>query len=186
MQIFIKNMVCDRCIAAVQSIFDDLTIPVEHIHLGSAETAADLDESELTALQQQLATQGFGLLKTNAEKLTEQIKNEIILLIAGLDIPEDFVLSEFLAAQFHKHYTVISKTFSQQENMTLEQYFIHQKIEKVKELLIYNELTLTEISNRLGYRSVQHLSSQFRNITGYSPTAFKSKDLPQRIPLDKI
>ena len=70
--------------------------------------------------------------------------------------------------------------------MTLEQYFIHQKIEKVKELLIYNELTLTEISNRLGYRSVQHLSSQFRNITGYSPTAFKSKDLPLRIPLDKI
>ncbi len=186
MRIFIKNMVCDRCIAAVQDIFALLDIKLESLQLGSVQTLAELSEAELTALDERLQKRGFILLQTNAEKLTEQVKNEIILLVSGLDIADNFVLSEFLSSRFHKHYTVISKTFSQQENITLEQYFIHQKVEKVKELLMYNELTLTEISHKLGYKSVQHLSSQFRNITGCSPTVFKTQNSSERISLDKI
>lgn len=186
MQIFIKNMVCDRCIAAVRNIFGDLDIKVETVQLGMVETSEELGHSDLYRLGQQLETNGFELLRTQAEILTGQVKNEIVLLVAGLDIAEDFVLSEFLSARLHKHYTAISKTFSHQENITLEQYYIHQKMEKVKELLLYGELTLTEIAGKLGYKSVQHLSSQFRNITGYSPTNFKVQNRSTRIPLDKI
>lgn len=186
MQIYIKNMVCDRCIAAVRNILDLLDVKLEKVQLGVVETVNELSHQDLDRLEQGLKTQGFGLLRSQAEILTGQVKNEIVLLIAGLDIAEDFLLSGFLSARFHKHYTAISKTFSQQENTTLEQYFIHQKVEKVKELLLYGELTLTEISGKLGYKSVQHLSSQFRNITGSSPTDFKSQNRAGRIPLDKI
>ncbi len=186
MQIYIKNMVCDRCNAAVRNIFVDLDVKLENVQLGMVETFDELSHLDLDRLEQELKTHGFGLLKTQAEILTGKVKNEIVLLVAGLDISEDFVLSEFLSARFHKHYTAISKTFSQQENTTLEQYFIHQKVEKVKELLLYGELTLTEIAGKLGYKSVQHLSSQFRNITGSSPTNFKVLNRSSRIPLDKI
>ncbi len=122
----------------------------------------------------------------SAHQLAEKIKNLIIVKISELDIDENFLLSEFLSSKLHKDYSSLSKTFSQNENITLEQFFILQKIEKVKELLLYNEFNLTEIAGKLGYKSVQHLSSQFRNTTGFTPTEFKKLKEHNRKSLDNL
>lgn len=179
-------MVCNRCITAVEKVFNDLKIEFFSIDLGEVETKNILDKEEIKKLNDHLQKIGFQILEDSSKKLIEKIKNFIILKINELDVSEDFVLSKFLSEKLHKDYSTISKTFSQNENVTLEQYFILQKIEKVKELLLYDEFSLTEISQKLGYKSVQHLSSQFKNCTDFTPSEFKKLKQKNRISLDKI
>ena len=179
-------MVCDRCSAAVNTLFKDLKIPISALELGEVETVNVLSPSELSMLNLHLQKQGFELLEDAVKTQIEQIKKVIILKINKLDIDEDFILSRFISNEFSKDYSLLSKTFSLNENVTLEQYFILQKIEKAKELLLYNEFTLTEISQKMGYKSVQHLSAQFKNTTGFSPTSFKKLKSKNRISLDQI
>lgn len=186
MKIFIKNMVCNRCISAVSKIFEDAGIDVAQISLGEVELKSEISQEVLKNIEENLINTGFERIKDSSQQLIEKIKNLIIEKISSLDIAENFVLSEFLSANLHKDYSLISKAFSQNENVTLEQFFILQKIEKVKELLLYNEFTLTEISAILGYKSVQHLSTQFRNSTGFSPTEFKKLKTNNRKALDLI
>ena len=186
MKLYIKNMVCNRCIIAVERVFKDLSLEITAVALGEVETAEDLNSTELRKLDESLRESGFEILEDSAQQLIEKVKNEIILLVDGLDIPEDFILSKFISEKLHRDYSAVSKLFSQNENVTLEHYFILQKIEKVKELLLYDEFSLTEISGKLGYKSVQHLSSQFRNSTGFTPSGFKKLKVKNRIPLDKI
>ncbi|WP_345988806.1 AraC family transcriptional regulator [Chryseobacterium sp. Chry.R1] len=186
MKIFIKNMVCGRCISAVSSIFNDFGIGIQSIQLGEVETESDILDHDMRSIETELEKTGFERIKDSSHQLVEKIKNLIITKISELDIDEDFLLSEFLASKIHKDYSSLSKTFSQNENITLEQFFILQKIEKVKELLLYNEFTLTEIAGKLGYKSVQHLSSQFRNSTGFTPTEFKKLKVHNRKPLDSF
>lgn len=186
MKIFIKNMVCGRCIAAVSNIFNEMDIEVNSINLGEVETTSEISEERLQMLEKLLIETGFERIKDSSRQLIERIKNLIIKIISEEDIDENFILSEFLSNTLHKDYSSLSKTFSQNENITLEQFFILQKIEKVKELLLYNEFTLTEIAGTLGYKSVQHLSSQFRNSTGFTPTEFKKLKVHNRKPLDQI
>ncbi|MCJ8154309.1 AraC family transcriptional regulator [Chryseobacterium sp. SSA4.19] len=186
MKIFIKNMVCGRCISAVSTIFTEAGIKMTSVYLGVVETESEINGTMMQAIDENLLQTGFERIKDNARQLVEKIKNLIITEISELDIQEDFLLSEFLRSSLHKDYSSLSKTFSQNEAVTLEQFFILQKIEKVKELLLYNEFTLTEIAGKLGYKSVQHLSSQFRNIMGFTPTEFKKLKTHQRKPLDHI
>lgn len=186
MIILIKNMVCDRCISAVQKIFDDYNINVLYISLGEVTTQIALSENELQILENRLLNSGFERIKDPTFQLIDKIKGLIIQKISDLDISENFLLSEFLSLELNKDYSSLSKIFSVNENLRLEQFFIMQKIEKVKELLSYNELQLTEIAGKLGYKSVQHLSTQFRNSTGYSPTEFKNLKNSIRRPLDKV
>lgn len=186
MKLFIKNMVCSRCITAVEQVFNDLKVEITSIDLGEVETVNDFGSAEIRNLDDRLKAIGFQILEDSSKKLIEKVKKSVILKIDSLDIPEDFLLSKFLSEKLHKDYSAVSKVFSQNESVTLEQYFILQKIEKAKELLLYDEFSLTEISIKLGYRSVQHLSSQFRNTTGFSPSEFKKLKQKNRIPLDKI
>ena len=179
-------MVCGRCISAVEGIFTEMNIPLKSIALGEAETQQDISGDDLEKLEELLLKTGFERIKDSLHQLIEKIKNLIIVKISELDIDENFLLSEFFISKLHKDYSVLSKTFSHNENITLEQFFILQKIEKVKELLLYNEFTLIEISGKLGYKSVQHLSSQFRNSTGFTPTEFKKLKVHNRKPLDQI
>lgn len=186
MKIFIKNMVCSRCISAVETIFTNANVKTSSIILGEVETESDVSATIMQSIEEKLLETGFERIMDSAHQLAEKIKNLIIVKISELDIDEDFLLSEFLSAKLHKDYSALSKTFSQNENITLEQFFILQKIEKVKELLLYNEFNLTEIAGKLGYKSVQHLSSQFRNITGFTPTEFKKLKDHHRKSLDSL
>jgi AraC-like DNA-binding protein len=186
MRIFIKNMVCGRCISAVSAIFEEAGIQLKSIHLGEVETETEMNGETMLSIEKSLLDTGFERIKDAAHQLVDKIKSLIITEISELDIHEGFLLSEFLSSALHKEYSSLSKTFSQNETVTLEQFFILQKIEKVKELLLYNEFTLTEIAGKLGYKSVQHLSSQFRNVTGFTPTEFKKLKVHHRKPLDHI
>ncbi|MBB4805359.1 AraC-like DNA-binding protein [Chryseobacterium defluvii] len=186
MKIFIKNMVCGRCISAVKSIFNEADISVRSINLGEVETISEISDQDLHIVEKRLEETGFERIKDSAHRLVEKIKSLIIIKIGELDIDENFLLSEFLSSELHKDYSSVSKVFSQNENITLEQFFILQKIEKVKELLLYDEFTLTEIAGKLGYKSVQHLSTQFRNSTGFTPTEFKKLKIHNRKPLDSL
>ena len=186
MKIFIKNMVCNRCIAAVENIFNSAGIKTLSVILGEAETESEIPADKMLAIEKDLLETGFERIMDSAHQLIEKIKNLIIVKVSELDIDEDFLLSEFLSSQLYKDYSSLSKTFSQNENITLEQFFILQKIEKVKELLLYNEFNLTEIAGKLGYKSVQHLSSQFRNVTGFTPTEFKKLKEHNRKSLDNL
>ena len=184
MKIFIKNMVCHRCKMAVEEVFKNLKIEISSVELGEVETKNDLSNSELKNLSENLENIGFEILEDHVRKQIEKIKTVIIQKISQLDISENFILSEFLVDEFHKDYSSISKNFSQNENVTLEQYFILQKIEKTKELLFYNEFNLTEIAGKLGYKSVQHLSSQFKTSTGFTPSEFKKMKNKNRKSID--
>jgi len=179
-------MVCNRCISAVEKIFSEAGITVNSVALGEVETNSDVSAEKMLAIEKSLLETGFERIKDSTHQLIDKIKNMIIIKIGELDIDENFLLSEFLSSKIPKDYSALSKTFSQNENITLEQFFILHKIEKAKELLLYNELTLTEIAGKLGYKSVQHLSSQFRNTTGFTPTEFKKLKDHQRKTLDSF
>lgn len=179
-------MVCNRCISAVENVFNTLSIETATIELGKIVTLKDLKKTELINLEESLQKIGFYILEDSSKRQIEEIKKIIILKINDLDIEEDFVLSKFISSQLAKDYSLLSKNFSLHENVTLEHYFILQKIEKAKELLLYNEFSLTEISHKLGYKSVQYLSSQFKNTTGFTPSIFKKLKSNQRISIDLI
>ncbi|NAW51020.1 helix-turn-helix domain-containing protein [Elizabethkingia argentiflava] len=186
MELYIKNMVCPRCISSIENIFKNLDIALENLELGTAITRASLTQEQLRELELALKEQGFEILKDYPLQLIEKIKTLILQKVQGLDIEEHFKLSSFLSDHTHKEYSSLSKLFSQTENITLEQYYIFQKIEKVKELLTYKEYSLTQIADMLGYKSLQHLSSQFKKVTGLSPSQFQKAKNKLRYPLDKI
>ena len=179
-------MVCNRCITAVEDVFRNSEIDFVSVNLGWVETTNDLSNNKLQKLNENLQKIGFEILENASQKQIESIKKLILEKVQNLDINEDFLLSKYLSEQLNKEYSNISKIFSQTENITLEQYFILQKIEKVKELLIYRELTLSQIADKLGYKTVQHLSQQFKKITGFSPSQFQELKEKKRLPIDFI
>jgi len=185
MRIHIKNMVCDRCLMAVRQIFEKEAVQIQHLELGLAVTAHPLTQSNLNGLETGLQSLGFEILKDAGTIQNEQVRNLLIKKINTLDISEDFRISEYLTAELHKDFSSISRQFSALESCTIEKYFIAQKIEKVKELLSYEAQTLSEIAAQLGYRTVQHLSAQFRSVAGYSPTEFK-KLRSERTPINLL
>lgn len=186
MEIYIKNMVCGRCIASVQHIFEKHKIRVSKVELGLVITKTTIANNDLTQIAKDLIAEGFEILEDSSAQKIEKIKNLLLHEVQSLQIDEDFRISDYLSAKFHKEYSSISKLFSQMENVTLEQYFILLKIEKVKELLFYGESTLTQIADMLGYKTVQHLSAQFKKVTGFSPSEFQKVKKGNRKPLDKI
>lgn len=173
MLLYIKNMVCRRCIIAVRQELEKLDIEIKAIRLGEVELQTPLSEWQLNTLGKRLTDLGFEILDNQKQKQIEKIKTLLIQMVQTGDIKEHFGISDFLSKTLHKDYSYISRLFSAVEGITLEQYFILQKIEKAKELLIYGEMNTSEISYQLGYSSVAHLSSQFKKMTGLTPSEFK-------------
>ncbi len=187
MLLYIKNMVCDRCILVVRQQLDIDGLSYRNIQLGEVELADEPSDKQLSILKGQLHDLGFELLDNKKSTLVEKIKGTIILLIRGGNTDEltkklSAVLSEKLGYDYH----YLSTLFSSIEGITIEKYVILQRIENAKELLMYAELTLSEIADQMGYSSVQHLSQQFKKITGLTPSHFKSLKKNMRIPLDKV
>jgi len=186
MKIYIKNMVCGRCEMAVQSELDKLEIPVLSIQLGEVELGRDLKEKEKQILSKNLTTLGFELLDDKISKTIERIKNLIIDLVHYQNEKLKINLSTYLAEDLKQDYSTLSNLFSETEGTTIEHYFIAQKIERTKELLIYNEMTLSEIAFQLNYSNVSHLSNQFKKVTGFSPSHFKKLKEVKRKQIDHL
>ncbi|MFL9843380.1 helix-turn-helix domain-containing protein [Flavobacterium rhizosphaerae] len=184
MKLFIKNMVCPRCITSVQQVFEGQGIAPVGVNLGEVVINEELTEAELLQLKDVLAELGFELLEDTKSQIIERVKSIIIAQVQNGD--GHIVFSDLLAGTLNKEYSSLSKVFSTNEGITIEQFIILQKIERVKELLTYNQMTLSEIANVMGYSSVAHLSGQFRKITGYTPTNYKLLDDKLRLPLDGL
>ncbi len=185
MLLFVKNMVCPRCISAVELTLNNMGIEPIDVILGEIKLANELTDVQQLELANKLNALGFELLDDSRKQLIVKIKSIIIDHIHQLDNAK-FVFSDVLADQLNKEYSALSKLFSSTEGITIEQFIILQKIEKVKELLVYNEMNLSEIANKLGYSSVAHLSSQFKKIIGLTPSAFKQQGKSMRKPLNEL
>jgi AraC family transcriptional regulator len=186
MLLHIKHMVCDRCKWVVKTELEKLGHQVMVINLGEVELEGDVSPEQTAAIEQKLQEFGFELINDKASVLIEQIKTLIIELVRNPEQLEKQNLSQYLAQQLHKDYSSLSKLFSEVSGITIEQYFILQKIERAKELIVYDELNLTQIADELGYSSVAHLSNQFKKITGLTPRHFKELKHKHRNSLDKI
>ena len=187
MRIYIKNMVCDRCKYVINNILLEMGIQPVSIMLGEVEFGdQDLDDHQLKAFCEKIEPLGFELISNKKSRLIENIKKHVIALMQQQENTEKVKLSDYLSKQLLHDYTYLSNLFSSVEGITIEQFSINQKIEKVKEFLIYDEISLTEIAYRLGYSSVAHLSRQFKKVTGHTPSEFKSlRDSRLRKSLDK-
>lgn len=187
MQLNIKNMVCPRCIKSVAGIFRAAGAAVREVKLGAVILQEPLSPEKLLSVREALEAEGFALIDDQRAALVEQVKNLVIGLVHFGELDEKKEnLSEYLSRRLHKDYTYITNLFSSIADTTIEQYFILQKIEKVKEWLVYDELTLSEMAFKLGYSSVAHLSGQFKKITGLTPTRFKKLKDHHRKKIDTL
>lgn len=188
MKLYIKNMVCDRCNMVIKDNLQALGYSLLSVELGEVELAQDgLSDEQLQLIKNRIEPLGFELLTDRKSRLIDQAKNAIIELVHYQDSLEKIKISDYLAAKIHHDYNHISQLFSATENLTIEQYYINQKVEKVKELLAYDELSMKEIAWRLGYSSPAHLGNQFKKVTGITPGEFKkNRNTDARKPLDKV
>ncbi|MCM0668514.1 MULTISPECIES: helix-turn-helix domain-containing protein [Flavobacterium] len=186
MKLYIKNMVCSRCKMVVKSEFEKLGLPTISVELGEVELEKEISDEQKEVLLKNLQVLGFDLIDDKKTKTVERIKNLIVDLVHHKNNELKINLSDYLAENLNQDYNSLSNLFSEIENTTIEKYFISQKIEKVKELLIYNELSLSEIADILNYSNVAHLSNQFKKITGFTPTSFKQSKDKMRIQIENI
>jgi len=183
--IHIKNMVCNRCIMVVQQELEKLGVHPMSVTLGEARFTESPTPEQLQSIRDALSAVGFELIDDKKSRLIEQVKGLIIDVVHHQKKLKSN-LSDFLAMEIGKDYSYISNLFSEVEGTTIEQFVIHQKIEKVKELLVYDELTLSEIAHQMHYSSVAHLSNQFKKITGLTPSHFRKIKDNKRIPIDQV
>jgi AraC-like DNA-binding protein len=174
MKLFIKYMVCIRCKMVVKSELDKLGLHYSKIDLGEVEIRDTMTSEQHDRLKIALAISGLELLDDKKAVLIEKIKSIIIEMVHYADEPPKINFSDYLSKKLDYDYTYLSNIFSEVTGTTIEHFIIAHKIERVKELLLYDELNLSEISYRLNYSSVAHLSNQFKKITGLTPTYFKS------------
>lgn len=159
----------------VKQVFENNSLHPSKVELGEIEVdKTSINPGILSLLNNDLKKLGFELIDSKKSRIIEKIKNIIVALVHHNENDTNSNLSAFLSEKLHYDYNYLSHLFSETEGITIEKYFIAQKIEKIKELLIYDELTLSEIADRLGYSSVAYLSNQFKKETGLSPTFFKS------------
>lgn len=184
--IHIKNMVCNRCITAVQQLLKEQGLDYTNISLGTVVLNNPLSEAQKQTLSNSLDALGFELMNDRKSKTIEQIKTEIRSLVHSSNADLKTNLSQHLTNKLHQDYQQLSNLFSSVEGTTIEKYFIAQKIEKVKELILYDELSLSEIAFQLNYSSVAYLSNQFKKVTGLTPSYYKTLKGNKRKPLDEV
>ncbi|HET8861534.1 AraC family transcriptional regulator [Marivirga sp.] len=186
MTIYIKNMVCNRCKMVVKSILEKIGLHPIKVELGEIELQEDDISTVKVHLKQELQSLGFDLLDNKKTKIIEKVKNRITDLVQDKNSVLKVRLSEYLSEELSQDYSSLSNLFSEVEGITIEKYYILQKIEKVKELLVYDELTLSEIAFQLNYSSVAYLSNQFKKVTGLTPSYFKKLRTIKRRPIEDL
>jgi AraC family transcriptional regulator len=174
-EILIKGMVCERCISVIKEGITNLGYTVTKISLGKVFVKEELDKSDFDRIGLLLAENGFELVSNRHVRIVTQAK-DLINEVFGENVKYDAKLkfSTLLSEKLHMNYDSISELFTEMEGITLEKFIITKRLEKVKELLVYTEFTLTEIAYITGFSSINHLSRQFKELTGFSPSHFKS------------
>lgn len=184
--LYIKNMVCDRCIHTVKADLDQLGLAYGSVQLGRVTLSTPLTDEKKHELQGLLESQGFELLETRNTRTIDTVKTIVLSWVNQEGSRPNKNLSQIISEKINHDYNSISRLFSQVEGVTIEKFLILQKIEKVKELLFYDEQSLSEIAIQLDYSSVHHLSSQFKKVTGMTPSEYKKLQNKPRKPLDKL
>lgn len=187
MELYIKNMVCDRCILIVRQEVEKLGLQVDDIVLGKVVLHSIPDPEKLQHLDVSLQALGFELIDKQKNQLVELLKTKVIERVHHSPLHTlNESLVQLVAKDLNKEYAYLSRLFSEVEGITVEKYVIQQKVEKVKELLEYGELNLNEIAFKMGYSSSAHLSTQFKSVTGMSPSHYKASTHHDRKPLDHV
>ena len=186
MTLHVKNMVCERCKMVLKTELEKLGLNLVSVDLGSVVLAEPISNEKKVMINDHLKQFGFELIADKKRQTIQQIKTLIIELVHQKNNELSVNLSNYLAQHLLMDYNTLSQLFSEIENTTIEKYYIHQKIERVKELLMYGELSLSEIALQLHYSSVSHLSSQFKQVTGFTPTYFKTIKNKKRNNLDEL
>ena len=187
MKLYIKNMVCSRCKMVVKSELLKFGLHPVAVELGEIEIQEkDLNDLQKMQLNKKLIAFGFEIINDKKGRLIEKIKNEIVNLVHYSDEQLKTNFSDHVSQLLHHDYSYLSKLFSEVEGTTIEKYYINQKIEKVKELLIYDELSLSEIAFKLGYSSVAYLSNQFKKQTGLTPSFYKNMKAHKRSNIEEL
>ncbi|CAN5242008.1 hypothetical protein BH23BAC1_BH23BAC1_12920 [soil metagenome] len=185
--LYIKNMVCNRCIKVVREELEGLGLEVQKIKLGEVVVNGSSDAINFIALKENLDVNGFELIDDKKARLIEKVKNLVVEIVhQGEEHAINVNFSNLIAERVGLDYNYVSSLFSSLESITIERYIILQRIERVKELLVYNELTLSEIAWKTGYSSVQYLSNQFKKVTGLTPSHFKEIKEDKRRALDQV
>lgn len=186
MELYIKNMVCNRCKLVTAKVFQELNILTDSVELGVVKLSQEISPDSMGLLGLRLKELGFEILQDKDQMTIEKVKNLIVGIVyedAG-DPGEN--LSETIKKHLNKDYSSISKMFSELEGITIEKYLINLKVERAKELLMYDELTLSEIAYKLNYSSPAYLSNQFKKVTGLRPSFFKQLKESKRRSIDEI
>ena len=186
MKFFIKNMVCIRCKMAVKEVLKNMGLHFVVVDLGEVDIMENISKEQRYELKMALLVSGLELMDDKKSILIERIKTVIIELIYNADEELKINLSDYLSQKLNHDYTYLANLFSEVQGTTIEQFHISHKIERVKEFLVYNEHTLTEIAYKMNYSSVAHLSNQFKKNTGLSPSHFKQLKNKRRSSIEEI
>ena len=179
-------MVCIRCKMVVKSELEKIGLNYISVELGEAEIKETISPEQLKQFSESLKKSGLELMDDKKSILVEKIKNIIIELVHYTDEQIKVNLSDFLSEKLNYDYTYLANLFSEVKGTTIEKFYLLHKIERVKELIVYNELNFTEIASKMNYSSVAHLSNQFKKITGLTPSHFKKLKYKRRIALEDV
>jgi AraC-like DNA-binding protein len=186
MKLYIKYMVSIRCKILVKEELKKLGIGFASVNLGEVEIMEEISDEQRMEIKKALMNSGLELMTDKRAMLIEKIKNAVIEMIHYSDDLPKINFSDFLSEKLDYDYTYLANLFSETEGTTIEQFILRHKIERVKEFIIYDELSLTEIAEKLHYSSVGHLSNQFKKMTGLTPSFFKSLKHKRRFPLENV
>ncbi|MCB0517349.1 MAG: AraC family transcriptional regulator [Lewinellaceae bacterium] len=182
----IKNMICSRCLKVIRQDLESIGVELLELRLGKIRIKYPKDKVTLKQIEEFLELDEFELVKDKSEVISEEVKLVLIKMVNNLPIDRTQKLSDFLAEKLHRDYWTLSRTFSKTEGTTIERYLILLRVEKAKELIEYDEMNFSEIAYELGYNNINHLSGQFKQVTGMSMSEYKQLKDKLRSPLDKI
>jgi YesN/AraC family two-component response regulator len=186
MKLYLKYMVSIRCKMLVKAELEKIGLHYRKVELGEADIEENISSAQWSELNAALKRSGIELMDNKRSILIEKIKNVIVELVHYSEEPLEINFSDYLAQKLHHDYTYLANLFSESQGTTIEHFLILHKIERVKELLVYDELNITEIAWKMGYSSVAHLSNQFKKLTGLTPSFFKKIKEKKRDALEDI
>lgn len=186
MKIYVKNMACESCKIVVKEVLAELEIPTVKVELGEIETKEDLTDDQKKELNKKIKKAGLELLEKKQGVLIEKIRQVMVDYVYKSDDKQNIKFSVILSEELGLSYTYLSNFFSEVEATTIEQFMITLKIERIKELIIFGEDTLSEIAFKLNYSSVAHLSGQFKKVTGLTPSHFKALKVKRRVTIQDM